>query len=167
MLGQQVNATPVYVLGHADLEIERLQFQACIIADVSRRLIRECGIGPGMRVLDIGCGVGDMSMLLADAVGDAGSVVAFDREATAIEVARARALAAGHRQIEFVVASDEAFPDRSAFDAVIGRYVLHHQSDPIAMIRRAAGRFVVEVSSRSTSPQVTSAATQCRSWISI
>ena len=40
-----------------------------IIADVSRRLIRECGIGPGMRVLDIGCGVGDMSMLLAEIVG--------------------------------------------------------------------------------------------------
>ena len=133
-----MNATPVYVLGHADLEIERLQFQAGIIADVSRRLIRECGIGPGMRVLDIGCGVGDMSMLLAEAVGDTGSVVAFDRETVAIEVAKARALAAEHRQIEFVVASDEAFPDRSAFDAAIGRYVLHHQSDPVAMIRRAA-----------------------------
>jgi SAM-dependent methyltransferase len=37
-----------------------------------------------------------------------------------------------------VIASDERFSDRSAFDAVIGRYVLHHQSDPVAMIRRAA-----------------------------
>jgi ubiquinone/menaquinone biosynthesis C-methylase UbiE len=138
MLGQQMNATPVYVLGHADFEIERLQVQAGIIADVSRRLIRECGIAPGMRVLDIGCGVGDMSLLLAEAVGDTGSVVAFDREPVAINVAKARALAAGHRQIEFVIASDEAFPDRPAFDAVIGRYVLHHQSDPVAMIRRAA-----------------------------
>lgn len=46
--------------------------------------------------------------------------------------------AAGHHQIEFVIASDETFPDRPAFDAVIGRYVLHHQSDPVAMIRRAA-----------------------------
>jgi 2-polyprenyl-3-methyl-5-hydroxy-6-metoxy-1,4-benzoquinol methylase len=136
--GDQMNATSPYVLGHADLEIERLEFQAGIIAGVSQRLIRECGIGPGMRVLDIGCGVGDVSMLLAEAVGDTGSVVAFDRESRAIEMARARALAAGHRQIEFVVASDEAFPDRPAFDAAIGRYILHHQSDPVAMIRRAA-----------------------------
>ena len=81
-----MNATPVYVLGHADLEIERLQFQAGIIDRVTRRLIRECGIGPGMRVLDIGCGVGDMSMLLAEVVGEAGSVVAFDRESRAIEI---------------------------------------------------------------------------------
>ena len=53
-----MNVTPAYILGHADLEIERLQLQADIIAGVTRRLIRECGIGPGMRVLDIGTATG-------------------------------------------------------------------------------------------------------------
>src|SRR3954452_2045675 len=105
-----MNVTPFYVLGHADLEIARLQFQAGVIEPVTRRLIRECGIGPGMHVLDIGCGTGDVSMLLADAVGDTGSVVAFDREARAIDVAKPKARAAGFRRIEFVVASDDAFP---------------------------------------------------------
>jgi ubiquinone/menaquinone biosynthesis C-methylase UbiE len=135
---QAMTVTPAYVLGHADFEIERLQFQAGIVEPVTRRLIRECGIGPGMRVLDIGCGAGDVSMLLAEAVGEAGSVVAFDRESRAIEVAKARALAAGYHQIEFVAASDEAFPERPPFDAAVGRYVLHHQPDPVATIRRAA-----------------------------
>jgi 2-polyprenyl-3-methyl-5-hydroxy-6-metoxy-1,4-benzoquinol methylase len=133
-----MNATaPSYVLGHTDLEIDRLQFQAEIIAGVSRRLIRECGISPGMRVLDIGCGAGDMSMLLAEAVGVSGSVVAFDREPAAIEMARSRALAAGHGQIEFAITTGDRFPNYPLFDAVVGRYVLHHQSDPVAMIRRA------------------------------
>ena len=91
-----MNITPAYVLGHTDFEIERLQLQAGVLAGVTRRLIRECGIGPGMYVLDIGCGVGDVSMLLAEAVGEAGSVVAFDREAHAVEMAQARALAAGN-----------------------------------------------------------------------
>src|SRR5262245_29577213 len=133
-----MNVTPAYILGHADLEIERLQLQADIIAGVTRRLIRKCGIGPGMRVLDIGCGVGDVSMLLADAVGATGCVLGFDSEPRAIEVARTRARVAGYRNIEFVVASDDAFPDRPLFDAAIGRYILHHLPDPVATIRRAA-----------------------------
>jgi tRNA A58 N-methylase Trm61 len=85
-----MNTAPVYVMGHADLEIERLQLQASIIAGVTQRLIQECGIRPGMRVLDLGCGAGDVSMLLVEAVGDAGSVVAIDHEPRAIEIARAR-----------------------------------------------------------------------------
>jgi protein-L-isoaspartate O-methyltransferase len=86
-----------YVLGHADPEIERLQFQSRLIAGVTLRLIRECGIGPGMRVLEIGRGFGDVSMLRADTVGASGVVVAIDREQRAIETARARAARAGQR----------------------------------------------------------------------
>ena len=127
-----------YVLGHDAPEIERLQLQATVIGPVTRRLIEQSGIGPGMRVLDIGCGPGDVSMLLADAVGETGRVVAFDREPRAIAVAQARAQAAGYRHIEFVVASDESFPIQTGFDAAVGRYILLSQADPVAMIQRAA-----------------------------
>lgn len=61
-----------YLLGHDDPELERLKLQAQVIAGVSRRLMRDCGIVPGMRVLEIGCGVGDFTMLLAGAVGETG-----------------------------------------------------------------------------------------------
>jgi hypothetical protein len=37
-----------------------------------------------------------------------------------------------------LVTSDDSFPERPEFDAAVGRYVLHHQSDPVVMIRRAA-----------------------------
>jgi ubiquinone/menaquinone biosynthesis C-methylase UbiE len=133
-----MDKAPDYLLGHGERELERLQLQASIIGGVTSRLIRESGIRAGMRVLDIGCGAGDVSMLLAEAVGPEGAVVAFDREARAIETASARAQAAGFRNIEFIVASDDVLPDGPPFDAAIGRYILIHQADPIAMVRRAA-----------------------------
>jgi ubiquinone/menaquinone biosynthesis C-methylase UbiE len=77
-----------YVLGHSDLEIERLQLQGKVLEGVTRRLIRECGIGSGMRVLDIGCGAGDVSLLLAEIVGTSGTVVAID-QGTACDRCRA------------------------------------------------------------------------------
>src|SRR5215470_16768012 len=133
-----MSQTTDYVLGHSDFEIERLQIQAAVLANITRRLIRECNIQSGMRVLDVGCGAGDVSMLLAEAVGPSGRVVAIDREARAIETTRSRAEAAGHRNIEALVATDDDIPIARPFDAAVGRYVLCHQRDPAAMIGRAA-----------------------------
>ena len=133
-----MSESPVYVLGHDAHELERLQLQSQIIGGVTRRLIRECGITRGMRVLEIGCGAGDVSLLLAEAVGETGRVVGFDREARAVGTARARAAAAGYRNVEFVVTADDALPELPLFDAAFGRYVLVHQPNPVAMVRRVA-----------------------------
>jgi 2-polyprenyl-3-methyl-5-hydroxy-6-metoxy-1,4-benzoquinol methylase len=133
-----MTAAPSYALGHTDPEVERLQVQARFLEKVTRRFIRECGILPGMRVLDIGCGVGDVTLLLADAVGASGAVIGIDRELKAVEIARVRADEAGYRQIEFAVDTDETIAKYSKFDAAIGRYVLVHQQDPTLMVTRAA-----------------------------
>jgi len=127
-----------YLMGIGDAEFERLKLQGAYLEPMTRRLIREAGIGPGMRVLDIGCGGGNVSMLLAEAVGPSGHVVAIDREERAMGLASARAQQAGLDRIEFVLTTDEEFTGFAPFDAAIGRYVLFHQPDPAAMIRRAA-----------------------------
>jgi ubiquinone/menaquinone biosynthesis C-methylase UbiE len=124
-----------YVPG-SDVELERLQLQARCLEGLTRRLIRESGIGPGMRVLDLGAGPGDVAFLVADAVGPTGLVVGVDREERSVELARRRAAEAGYGNVAFAVAGDEALPAESPFGAVIGRFVLIHQRDP--MIRRAA-----------------------------
>lgn len=77
-------------------------------------------------------------MLLAEAVGPSGLVVAIDREARAIETTRSRGENAGHHNIEAVVATDDDIPSARPFDAALGRYVLVHQRDPVALIRRVA-----------------------------
>ncbi len=127
-----------YLLGHVDPELERLQSQARCLEPLTRRLIRECGIEPGMRVLDLGCGPGDVAMLVAEAVGPSGKVLGVDGAPRAVETARRRAGEAGLAHVEFVVGDDQQLFNHPPFDAAIGRCVLIHQPDPAATVRRTA-----------------------------
>jgi ubiquinone/menaquinone biosynthesis C-methylase UbiE len=127
-----------YMLGHSLHEIRRLMRQAAILRPITERLLQSAGIGSGMRVLDLGCGAGDVSMLAAELVGPSGSVVGIDRSPQVIAVARERARAARLGHVEFKEAAADAFSDAEGFDCAIGRYVLVYQSDPAGLIRAAA-----------------------------
>jgi ubiquinone/menaquinone biosynthesis C-methylase UbiE len=61
---QEVGSTRTYVLGHSSREIERLKAQAQLIDPITTRFFREAGIVPGMRVLDVGSGAGDVAFSL-------------------------------------------------------------------------------------------------------
>jgi SAM-dependent methyltransferase len=127
-----------YVLGHSQREICRLRSQAAILEPISERLLRKVKIAPGMRVLDLGCGAGDVSLLAARFVGPTGLVVGIDRNRDVLAVAAERAKAAGLRQVSFEQASAESYSPLEPFDLVIGRYILIHQPDPVGFLRAAA-----------------------------
>ncbi len=127
-----------YILGHSEREIRRLRSQAIILRSITRRLLRNSAICEGMRVLDIGCGAGDVSLLAAELVGPTGFVMGIDRGPEVLAVAAERARAAGIGHIKFETSSAETFSSDQTFDLVVGRYVLMHQSDPIGFLRAAA-----------------------------
>ena len=122
----------------SEAELERLQLQARCLEGLTRRLIRESGVRVGMRALDLGCGPGDVAFLLAEAVGPPGFVVGVDREQRSVDLARRRAAETGYGNVAFAVASDDSLPADAPFDVAIGRFVLIHQRNPAALIRRAA-----------------------------
>jgi SAM-dependent methyltransferase len=85
-----------------------------------------------MRILNAGCGSGDLSFLLA-ARGH--SVVGIDPGHDYIELARRRAPEAGGR-CTFSVASIEDFESAEPFDCVIATDVLEHIDDDRAAFRK-------------------------------
>ena len=124
-----------YSLGASVSELARLDAQAASIASPTALFLRSAGIAPGMRVLDLGTGVGHVAFQLCELVGAAGGVVGIDQTAAMLAVAEARRVAAGVENVRFVEADARTFRDDEAFDAVVGRLILAHLSDPIEVLR--------------------------------
>lgn len=131
------DTTPSYVLGHDPEELARLERQAVMYGAATRRLFEAAGIGPGQRVLDLGCGAGDVSLLAGELVGPGGVVIGVDRAAAAITAARRRADARGFAHVRFLEGELETLA-LDPVDAVVGRFVLMHQPDPARTLAHAA-----------------------------
>src|SRR5436190_4994654 len=88
-------AQRLYALGYSEMEFRRLEHQGAFFADLTEDVMRRAGIARGMRVLDAGCGIGCVSLLVGAMVGASGTVVGVDRSREAVGLARRRAAAAG------------------------------------------------------------------------
>lgn len=90
-----------YPLGHSELEARRLAEQGALLDELTAEVFRRAGLREGMSVLDIGCGVGDVSLLAARLVGPKGKVVGIDRAASSVRTAHGRATALGIAHVRF------------------------------------------------------------------
>lgn len=138
-MGDHAGSTPGYILGYADREHRRLGLQAMLLQPFTERLLRDAGITSGMQVLDVGCGLGDVSLIAADLVGQNGSVISIDIDAGALETLRQRAAAAGYENVICIQASIQDFTPGRLFDAVVGRHILLHAPDPLAVVKLCHG----------------------------
>jgi SAM-dependent methyltransferase len=129
-----------YALGRTNVEYERLIEQAELLRPLTERVMRAAGIGPGMHVLDIGCGMGDVSFLVSDIVGPEGSVVGADLDGAALGFANQRRAARGVANVVFREGDARSVDSERLFDAAVGRHVLMYMSDPTAALRLVAER---------------------------
>ena len=123
---------PEYILGHAANELDRLIRQAAFFGDLTAHTLKLAGLAPGMRVLDVGCGAGDVSLLAASIVGSSGNVTGVDLNADAVAFARTRIEGAKIPNITVEAGDITTLPYAAEFDAVIGRLVLMYLGDPVA-----------------------------------
>jgi SAM-dependent methyltransferase len=124
-----------YALATGKAADYRLRLLHGLYGPGTRRVLLEAGLRPGMRVADLGCGVGMVTALLAELVGPEGHVVAIDASGAQLAQARER-LRPWAANASFVEASATATGlSRASFDLVYCRFLLIHLPDPERALR--------------------------------
>jgi protein-L-isoaspartate O-methyltransferase len=142
------------------------QDRDALFGPLTEQLLRKAGLRPGMRVLNIGCGAGEVACIASALVGPAGQVLGIERDARKAARARARARSAGYDNVTVAGADSASY---APFDALVGRCALGELRDPAAALRRLSARVrpggivaVQEVRLRSCEPLALSAVTALR-----
>jgi ubiquinone/menaquinone biosynthesis C-methylase UbiE len=138
------DSSSAYILGRTDRERARLGTQAAILNPLSEGFLRSAGVGPGMRILDIGCGIGDLTLIASRLAGPDGEVVGIDVDPRALRIARERAREQGCSHVSFECSDIDAYNPLREFHAAVGRHVLIHTRDPLTTVRKAASVLVAE-----------------------
>jgi SAM-dependent methyltransferase len=113
---------------------ERQQLLEVLVAPITRRLLDSLSIKPESRCLDLACGIGQTTRLIAGYLGPEGECVGVDQDPALIEVARAGPPAAARLAFETADASSLPF-EASTFELVFTRYLLIHVAEPLAVLR--------------------------------
>lgn len=131
-----MSAPANYVMGHTDHERRRLALQAAVLNPLTDGFLRRAGISAGMHVLELGCGIGEVSLIAARLVGPHGRLHCLDFDPSALDIARGRMRSAGHDHVSFESIDIHHHNPERLYDAVIGRHILLHTPDPSAVLRK-------------------------------
>jgi ubiquinone/menaquinone biosynthesis C-methylase UbiE len=134
-----ISSDAIYPLGRSSDEILRLQEQSNFYNPFTRRLFEDAGIKAGMKVLDAGCGAGDVSLIACEMVGPNGSVTGVDIDPDLIETARKRLCDRGFTNASFVNGDVDTVALSDHFDAVVGRLILMYMSEPTTTVKKLVG----------------------------
>src|SRR5215467_2937538 len=124
---------PSYMLTAGEQGTARLRLIDSIFGQATRQFLLSCGLTRGWRVAEIGCGVGLVSLWMAEL---GASVIAVDGKAAQIDTAGRHLREQGISNIEFRVADAyETGLPREAFELVYSRFLMCHLPDPVRALR--------------------------------
>jgi SAM-dependent methyltransferase len=109
-----------------------------MMGGVNDGLLGAAAIGSSERVLDVGCGTGQTTLLAARRAAN-GRVIGIDLSAAMLERARASAAAQGLAHVEFIQGDAQVHPLRSdGYDVAISRSGMSLFADPVAAFANLA-----------------------------
>jgi ubiquinone/menaquinone biosynthesis C-methylase UbiE len=119
---------------------ERLAAIARALKPSTSALLDHAGSISGARVVDVACGGGAVTFLIAERVGAQGHVFGLDLDESKLELARAEAAQRGIANVTFHTADvTRDWPARDV-QLVYMRFILTHLSDPAALLTLARDR---------------------------
>ena len=134
--------------GDSSLELAELYSEVSDLQkEHGKEMIQKLSLEKNMKILDLGCGTGYLSALLADSVGPGGTVVAIDPNKSRLELAEKQY---SRPNLVFLEANDATFP-KDQYDLVFSNYVLHWIENKTALLNRVyhnlkpGGRFAFGV----------------------
>src|SRR5262245_16862911 len=146
----QSDATRRYAIRGGNEGKERLDVLARVLLPTTTQLLDRVGLIRGMKCLDIGCGGGHVTILMARTVGPEGRVIGTDTDAKILALAREDAKAAKAANIEFQQQDACASLWHNQFNVAYARFLLSHLNEPgnclAAMVEAclAGGTIVIE-----------------------
>lgn len=125
------------MLGASPAEIQRLAFQGEVWRPMTESFLDRLGIGAGMRCLDVGAGIGMVSLPLAERVGPSGSVTAIEPAPLYAETLREQAARKDIGNLDVFEGDVRAFkPPKGRFDLVFSRWVVSFLPDVERVLAR-------------------------------
>ena len=100
------------------------------------KLISLCAPKKGNKILDYGCGIGNLTMVLSNHVGSEGKVIGIDPNAERLQLAKEKYSASN---IEYLQGTHKSIPGRD-YDVIFSDHVLHYCPDKGAVIKHFASK---------------------------
>lgn len=124
-----------YILHTSDEELTRLTIQAGILNRYSASFLGEF-IRPGQQVLEIGCGTGAATTLIAGLLNGQGHLTAIDQAERYVPYAQQRIQLNGYTNVTIQQQTVQDLKGKNCYDVIYGRAILHHIPDPQQAIRQ-------------------------------
>jgi len=118
-----------YVIGVGKEDEERLFLLNELFGKTSKDFLIKAGLTPGMRVLEVGCGTGNMTKWIAKQIGDSGHLTAVDISQEQIQIAKENCSELNN--VSFITSSLFDLQQEKSFDLIYSRFLIMHLQNPL------------------------------------
>ncbi len=139
-----------YIITGGEEGKKRLKILAEVLSSTTKSLFEITGPLTGKKILDVGCGGGDVSIMLARMVGNNGSITGLDFDKEIVNLAQEDAINEGVLNVQFQAIDAHDIHYHDEYDIVYSRFLLSHLKRPMQVLEnmlnsiKPSGRIIVE-----------------------